>query len=88
MVDVNGNMTPSGQEIELVSSEEWGDMSISNLMDQKIILSNRLAIVEAYGTPAMMRQFKIGMMQIDAVLQSKEKIKYDKNKDDGLTGLI
>ncbi len=88
MVDVNGNITPSGQTIEVVSADEWGDMSISNLLDQKIILNNRLAMIAAHGSPAMLRQINIGMMQLDAILASKEKIKYDKHKDDGLTGLI
>jgi len=88
MVDVNGNISPSGKEVELVSADDWADMSVSDLFDQKIILNNRLSIVAVHGSPAMIKQIQIGMMQLDHMIASKEKVKYDKNKDDGLTGLI
>ncbi len=88
MVDVNGNITPSGKSVEDISADDWADMTVTELFDQKIILNNRLSIVAAHGTPAMMKQIKIGMMQLESIINSKEDIKYDKNKDDGLTGLI
>ncbi len=88
MTDVNGNITPSGKAVDDVCADDWGDMSVTQLFDQKIILNNRLSIVASHGTPAMMKQIKIGMLQLEAIINSKEEIKYNKNKDDGLTGLI
>jgi len=29
MADVNGNITPSGKEIELVSADKWMDMTVN-----------------------------------------------------------
>jgi len=89
MVDVNGNMTPSGKEVELVSADEWMDMTVSQLFDQRIVLNNRLAIILECGNPAMIKQIQIGIKQLDAVLQHKQTIKPKKNKkENALTGLI
>jgi len=89
MADVNGDLTPSGNEVELVSADEWANMNVSQLFDQRIVLNNRLAIVSQYGNPGMIKQIQMGIQQLDVVLQYKENRKSKKNKKEkALTGLI
>ena len=89
MADVNTH-TPSGQEVELVSAEEWKDMTITQLFDQQMILNNRLTAVMQYGNPAMIKQITIGIKQLEAIIAYKEKqhIKKINNRNRDLTGLI
>ena len=89
MADVNTH-TPSGQEVELVSAEEWKDMTVTQLFDQQMILNNRLTAVMQYGNPAMIKQITIGIKQLEAIIAYKEKqhIKKINNRNRDLTGLI
>ena len=89
MADVNTH-TPSGQEVELVSADEWKDMNITQLFDQKMVLNNRLTAVMQYGNPAMIKQITIGIKQLDAIIAYKENqnIKKINNRNRDLTGLI
>jgi hypothetical protein len=89
MADVNGNTTPSGKEVELVSADLWPSMNINDLMDQRVVLSNRLAIASQYGNPAMINQIQAGLNRLDMILKSKENINYRKSKNKKEpTGLI
>lgn len=89
MADVNTH-TPSGQEVELVSADEWKNMNITQLFDQKMILNNRLTAVMQYGNPAMIKQINLGIKQLDAIIAYKEKQHIQKinNRNRDLTGLI
>lgn len=89
MADVNTH-TPSGQEVELVSAEEWKDMTVTQLFDQKMILNNRLTAVMQFGNPLMIKQITLGIKQLDALIAHKEKqnIKKINNRNRDLTGLI
>ena len=89
MADVNGDTTPSGKHVELVSADLWPNMTVNELMDQRIVLANRLAIASQYANPAMLRQLQMGLNRLDAILKSKENIDYrkPKHKKDP-TGLI
>ena len=89
MADVNTH-TPSGKEVELVSADEWKDMNVTQLFDQKMVLNNRLTAVLQYGNPAMIKQITIGIQQLDAIIAHKERqnIKKINNRNRDLTGLI
>ena len=89
MADVNTH-TPSGKEVELVSAEEWKDMSITQLFDQLMILNNRLTAVMQFGNPAMIKQIQMGIKQLDTIIKYKERqhIKNINNRNKDLTGLI
>jgi len=89
MADVNTH-TPSGVEVEIVSADDWMDMSITDLFDQRIILSNRLGACVQFGNPNMLKQIQAGINQIDMILRHKEKTKRkntDKRQRD-IVGLI
>jgi hypothetical protein len=89
MADVNTH-TPSGQEVELVSADEWANMSVTQLWDQKMILNNRLTAVMQYGNPLMIKQINAGIAQLDAIIRHKEQQNRKKinNRNRDLTGLI
>jgi hypothetical protein len=89
MADVNTHR-PDGREVELVSAEEWANMSITDLFDQQLILNNRLTAVMQLGNPAMIKQIRVGIQQLNAIISYKEqqKIKNINNKNRDLTGLI
>ncbi len=82
--------TPSGAEVEIVSADEWADMSVTQLFDQRIVLANRLALCAQFGNPGMLKQISMGLHQIDAIIKYKEQKKLkniDKRQRD-ITGLI
>jgi hypothetical protein len=89
MADVNTH-TPSGEEVEVVTAEEWANMSITELYDQKMILNSRLTAVMQFGNPTMLKQIQLGIRQLDTVISYKEqqKIKKINNRNRDLTGLI
>lgn len=81
---------PDGQKVELVSADEWIDMSINDLFEQKAILNNRLVTVAQYGNPAMLKQMQIGLLQLDNIIRYKENQhkKNINNRNRDITGLI
>ena len=89
MADVNTHR-PDGREVELVSADEWANMNITDLFDQQLILNNRLTAVMQVGNPAMIKQIRMGIQQLNAIISYKEqqKIKNINNKNRDLTGLI
>ncbi len=82
--------TPSGLEVEIVSADEWKDMSVTQLFDQRIVLANRLALCAQFGNPGMLRQINMGLHQIDTIIKYKEqkKIKNIDKRQRDITGLI
>jgi hypothetical protein len=89
MADVNTHR-PDGTEVELVSADEWANMSITQLFEQQLILQNRLTAVMQYGNPAMIKQITIGVKQLEAIINQKERqnIRKINNRNRDLTGLI
>jgi len=89
MVDV-ATHRPDGTEVELVSADEWVDMSINDLFEQKTILNNRLNTVAQFGNPQMLKQMQFGIQQLDGIIRYKEQqhIKNINNRNRDLTGLI
>lgn len=82
--------TPSGAEVEIVSANDWADMSVTQLFDQRIVLANRLALCAQFGNPGMLKQINMGLNQIDAIIRYKEQKRLkniDKRQRD-ITGLI
>lgn len=82
--------TPSGAEVEIVSANEWADMSVTQLFDQRIVLANRLALCAQFGNPGMLKQINMGLNQIDTIIRYKEQKRLknvDKRQRD-ITGLI
>ena len=90
MSDVNGNVTPWGKEVVQVDASEWHKLSISDLMDQRIVLNNRLAVASQYGGPAMVVQIQKGIAMLDAILKQKEQEAFKKtaNNTSEPSGLI
>lgn len=82
--------TPSGTEVEIVSADEWTDMTVTELFDQRIVLSNRLALCAQFGNPNMLKQINFGIQQIDAIIKFKEqkRIKNIDKRQRDITGLI
>jgi hypothetical protein len=89
MVDI-ATHTPNGKEVEVVTADEWMNMSINDLFDQKLVLNNRLNIASQYGNPAMLKQIQAGIMQLEAIIRHKEQqhIKNINNRNRDVTGLI
>ncbi len=89
MVDMNTH-TPSGAEVELVTADEWNDMSVTQLFDQRIILNNRFAACSQFGNPGMLKQMQLGIRQLDMIIRYKEqqKIKNTDKRQRDITGLI
>ena len=82
--------TPSGTEVEIVSADEWTDMTVTQLFDQRIVLANRLALCAQFGNPNMLKQINFGIQQIDAIIKFKEqkRIKNIDKRQRDITGLI
>lgn len=91
MADVNGKYTPSGREVELVTADDWMDMSVTDLFDQRITLNNRYAAASQYGgNTTMLRQIRAGIQRIDAIINYKEqqKRKNINKRQKDIVGLI
>lgn len=72
-ISVTDDITPiTRQKVESVDSNAWSNMSVSELYDQRIILSNRLVQASASGNYSIVQQIQRGLNQIDAILASHE----------------
>ena len=71
-VPVDGNVTPTTREkIEQIDANNWPSMSVSELYDQRILLSNRIAKAAAAGNISVVQQLERGLQTIDALLNER-----------------
>lgn len=69
-VNINADITPvTRQKIEKVSPEKWGQMNITQLWDQRIILNNRSIKAFQCGHAEIAKQLQIGLNTLDMLLQ-------------------
>jgi len=69
---VNGDVTPTLREpIAAVEPENWNEMSVSDLHDQKIILNNRITMSYQCGQSSLVGQLQAGISHIDAILNHR-----------------
>lgn len=65
-------LTPiTKKPIQQVQSDQWRDMSVSELWDQRAILMQRLGYASQFGHPSMIQQISIGIEMLDALIDSK-----------------
>ena len=70
-IDVNGEITPiSHEKVRAIDSTKWEDMSITELMEQREILSSRINMIPHHqiGLVAAANQ---GLATIDAIVKTK-----------------
>lgn len=73
MADVNGDVTPTtGEKIDKVKSNEWQDMSITELYDQLTILNKRHLQAMSCGSIPAANQIQRGIAHLQALISSKE----------------
>lgn len=74
-VPVDGDITPvTRQKIDQIDASKWPDMSINQLTDQRIVLSNRIATVRGWGgNTSVIEQLQRGLNQLDTLLREKAK---------------
>lgn len=71
-VPVNGDITPiTRKKIEQVDSSQWNEMTVSELYDQRIILSNRMSQASMSGNPAILQQIECGLRALDAIISER-----------------
>lgn len=69
---VNGDVTPiTKQKIEQLDSSQWESMSNSQLYDQRIILTTRIAQASAVGQISIVHQLERGLQYLDGLLASR-----------------
>jgi len=79
-VDVNGDITPTTrQKIGTVTGDEWSEMSVSELYNQRSVLIERLNYASSIA-PTMVPVLQQGIARLDAHIRSKT--------NDNDTGLI
>lgn len=72
-VDVNGDVTPTlRQKITKVNSNDWANMSIADLWEQRTTLAHRLAFAQQHADPSVAKQIQAGINMIDQILSTKE----------------
>jgi len=72
MTDVNSNVTPTtGQKVENVTPDKWHEMNIDQLVDQRIILNNRMIMAQQSGHIEIALQVNKGVIALDAILQKR-----------------
>ena len=82
-VNVNGDITPVTRvKIETVSPEKWMDMGVGDLLDQRIILAERMIKAHQAGHAEIGRQILGGISQIDAILHHKDALAQKANQED------
>lgn len=72
-VSVEGDLTPiTRQKIESVDSTDWDMMTVGQLYDQRIVLTNRMqqAAQSSFGAMAI-KQMQTGLAQIDTLIAQK-----------------
>lgn len=72
-VDVNGDVTPTLREkITRVKSNDWANMSIADLWEQRMTLAKRLVYAQQTAHPEIARQIQAGLNTIDQIIESRE----------------
>jgi len=72
-VSVNGDVTPiTRQPIDKLDSTRWPEMSVNELTEQRIILSNRISAASAYGGNAsVINQLQRGLATLDGLIRQR-----------------
>jgi hypothetical protein len=83
-VDVNGDITPITRiPISHINADNWDNMSMDELMEQKSALLQRRQIAGQY-SPAIVLQLDRGILRLDTMIISKSKSKSTTNTSSGL----
>ena len=73
-VSVNGDVTPTLREpITKVDSNDWSEMSTSELWDQKSTLMTRLSYAQQNFNPQIAQQIQRGIAHLDQLLVARSK---------------
>jgi len=71
-VDASAEVTPvTRQKIERVTPNQWPQMDINRLWDQRIILNERMMKAQQCGQAEIALQVQKGINTIDAILRQK-----------------
>lgn len=79
VVDHNSTETPiTRQKIRQLDAEQWPNMSLNELYDQRVILANRIHMASLYGNnPGVVLQLQQGLASLDGVIMQKS---YEQNE--------
>lgn len=73
-IDVNGPVTPiTKQPVEQIDAEDWDNLNVSQLWDQRAVLVERMNYVAANCGPHVSVQLQRGIARLDALIESKHK---------------
>lgn len=72
-VSVTDDITPiTRRKIDQLDASKWPDMSVNELTEQRIILSNRIAAASGYGgNMSVVQQLQRGLASLDAMIAQK-----------------
>jgi len=65
--------TSAPQTENIVSANEWQEMTVNQLYEQKMILQNRILASSEMKNRSLMLQLQKGMVQLEAIIQQKSK---------------
>jgi len=65
--------TSAPQTENIVSANEWQEMTVNQLYEQKMILQNRIFASSEMKNRSLMLQLQKGMVQLEAIIQQKSK---------------
>ncbi len=69
-VSVDGDITPTLRErIPSVKADDWSEMTISELYDQRYTLQTRSQFASETGHPELIKQIESGMLIIDEIIR-------------------
>ena len=70
---VNGDVTPiSHQPIEQIDSSLWEDMTIGELVNQRIALNDRINRAQMMGLGGVAQQMQRGLIYLDSLITQKQ----------------
>lgn len=71
-VPVDGNITPTTrQPIAQLDSSEWDNMTVSELVDQRVALYNRITLAQSMGQDQYVPAMQRGLVYLDNLLKIK-----------------
>jgi len=71
-ISVTDDITPiTHQPVENVNANQWSNISLSDLWDERIVLENRLNYALQIGHTEMIQQLQSGIIRLDAVIQHR-----------------
>ena len=69
-VSVNGDITPiTRKKITQINSEKWAEMSVSDLIDQRSTIEERIYAANRAGHADLSLQLRRGLTALDSLIQ-------------------